>query len=289
MKWEPPKNVTEVCSFLGLAGYYRRFVEGFVKLAMPMTRLTKKGEKFLWTPECELVFHTLKEKLTTALILFISNSGEEYEVYTDASLRGLGCVLMQGGKVVAYSSRQLKTHEQNYPTYDLELAAVVFALKLWRCYLYGEKFQVYSDQESLKYIFTQKDLNLRHRRWVEYLEDYDFSLNYHPEKENVVADALSRKSRGELNVSISEWKLKEALRYFDLWIEKGESRPCIFNFVAQPLLRQRIVMLQRRDNELEAIRSRLERSEMVEDWAIINDELRFRGRLCVTDHDRIRE
>ena len=244
MKWEPPKNVTEARSFLGLAGYYRRFIEGLVKLAMPMTRLTKKGETFLWTPECELVFHTLKEKLTTTLILFISNSGEEYEVYTDASLRGLGCVLMQEGKVVAYSSRQLRTHEQNYPTHDLELAAVVFALKLWRCYLYGEKFQVYSDHKSLKYIFTQKDLNLWKRKWVEYLEDYDFSLNYHPEKENVVADALSRKSRGELNVSISEWKLKEALRDFDLWIEKGESRPCIFNFVAQPLLRQRIVMLQ---------------------------------------------
>ena len=191
MKWELPKNVTEVRSFLGLAGYYRRFVEGFSKLAMPMTRLTKKGEKFLWTPECEIVFHTLKEKLTTAPVLIIPNSGEEYEVYTDASLRGLGCVLMQGGKVVAYGSRQLKTHEQNYPTHDLELAAVVFALKLWRCYLYGEKFQVYSDHKSLKYIFTQKDLNLRQRRWVEYLEDYDFSLNYHPGKANVVADALS--------------------------------------------------------------------------------------------------
>ena len=154
--------------------------------------------------------------------------------------------------------------------------------------IWGEIPSVFGSKEP-KYIFTQKDLNLRHRRWVEYLEDYDFSLNYHTEKENVVADALSRKSRGELNVSISEWKLKEALRYFDLWIEKGESRPCIFNFVAQPLLRQRIVMLQRRDNELEAIRSRLERSEMVEDWAIINDELRFRGRLCVPDHDRISE
>ena len=225
MKWEPPKNVTEVRSSLGLAGYYRRFVEGFVKLAMPMTRLTKKGKKFLWTPKCELVFHPSKEKLTTALVLFISNSGEEYEVYIDASLRGLRCVLMQGGKVVAYSSRQLKTHEHNYPTHDLELAVVVFALKLWRCYLYGEKFQVYSDHKSLKYIFTQKDWNLRQRRWVEYLEDYDFTLNYHPGKANVVADALSRKSRGEPNVSISKWKLKDALRDFDLWIREGESRP----------------------------------------------------------------
>ena len=116
----------------------------------------------------------------------------------------MGCVLIQGGKVVAYGSRQLKTHEQNYPTHDLELVAVVFALKLWRCYLYGEKFQVYLDHKSLKYIFTQKYLNLRQRRWVEYLEDYDFTLNYHPGKANVVADALSRKSRGELNVSISK-------------------------------------------------------------------------------------
>ena len=134
MKWEPPKNVTKVRRFLGLAGYYRRFMEGFSKLTMPMTRLTKKGEKLLWTQECELLFRTLKEKLTTAPILIIPSSGEGYKVYTDAWVRGVGCVLMQGGKVVSYGSRQLKTHEQNYPTHDLELAAVVFSLKLWRCY-----------------------------------------------------------------------------------------------------------------------------------------------------------
>ena len=219
-------------------------MEGFSKHAMPMTYLTKKREKFLWTPECELVFRTLKEKLTTTPVLIIPNSGEGYEVYTDASLQGLGCVLMQGGKVVAYGSRKLKTHEQNYPTHDFVLADVVFTLKLWRCYLYGEKFHVYSDHKSLKYIFTQKDLNLKQMRWVKYLEDYDFILNYHPGKENVVADALSRKSRGELNVSVSEWKLKDALRDFDLWIGEGETRPCIFNLVAQPLLRQRIVTLR---------------------------------------------
>ena len=266
--------MTEVRSFLGLAGYYRRFVEVFSKRAMPMTCLPKKGEKFWWTRECELVFHTLKEKLTTTPVLVITISGEGYEVYTDASLRGLGCVLMQRGNVVAYGSRQLKTHEQNYPTHDLELAAMVFSLKLWRCYLDGDKFQGYSDHKSLKYFFTQKDLNLRQRRWVEYLEDYDFTLNYHPRKANVVVDALSRKFQGELNVSISEWKLKDALEDFDLWIGEGESRPCIFNLVTQPLLQQRIVTLQRRDNELEAIRSRLEMSEIVENWAIINDQIR---------------
>ena len=124
--------MTKVRSFLGLAGYYRRFVEGFFKLAMPMTRLTKKGEKSLWTKECKLVFRTFKEKLTTAPVLIILSSGEGYDVYTDASLRGLGCILMQEGKVVAYGLRQLKNHEQNCPTHDMELAAVVFALKLWR-------------------------------------------------------------------------------------------------------------------------------------------------------------
>ena len=106
--------------------------------------------------------------MTTTPVLIIPSSGEGYDVYTDALLRGLGCVLMQGGKVVAYGSRKLKTHEQNYPTHDLELATMVFALKLWRCYFYGEKFQVYSDHKSLKYIFTQKDLNLQ-QRWIEYL------------------------------------------------------------------------------------------------------------------------
>ena len=111
MKWEPQKNVTEVSSFLGLAGYYQRFVEGLPKLALPMTHLTKKGEKFLWTQDCKLVFRTLKEKLTTTPVLIIPSSGEGYQVYTYASLRGLRCVLMQGGKVVAYGSRKLKTHE----------------------------------------------------------------------------------------------------------------------------------------------------------------------------------
>ena len=117
-----------------------------------------------------------------------------YSVYCDVSRESLGCVLMQEGKVVAYGSRKLKTHERNYPTHDLELAAVIFSLKVWRHYLYGEKFEVFSDHKSLKYLFTQKDLNLRQRRWMEFIKDYDFELHYHPRKANVVADALSRKS-----------------------------------------------------------------------------------------------
>ena len=115
-------------------------------------------------------------------------------MYCDASWDGLGCVLMQVGRVVAYGSRQLKNHLQNYPTHDLELAAIVFSLKIWRHYLYDKQFKVFSDHRSLKYIFTQSDLNMRQRRWMEYLEDYDFTFHYHPIKANVVANALSRKS-----------------------------------------------------------------------------------------------
>ncbi|KAK5775521.1 hypothetical protein PVK06_043419 [Gossypium arboreum] len=130
--WKPPKNVSEVRSFLGLAGYYRRFVEGFSMIASPMTKLLQKNVKFEWTDKCQQSFEKLKARLTEAPILVQPESGKEFVIYSDASLTGLGCVLMQEGKVVAYASRQLKPHEKNYPTHDLELAAVVFALKIWR-------------------------------------------------------------------------------------------------------------------------------------------------------------
>ena len=111
-------------------------------------------------------------------------------MYCDASKDGLRCVLMQSGRVVAYGSRQLKNHEHIYPTYEMELAAVVLALNIWRYYLYVEQFEAFSDHKSLKYIFTYRDLNMRQRRWMEFLEDYDFTLHYHPGKTNVVADTL---------------------------------------------------------------------------------------------------
>ena len=127
-------------------------------------------------------------------------------MYCDAFREELRCVLMQSGRVLAYGSRQLKNHEQNYPTHDLELAAIVFALKIWCHYLYGYQFEVFSDHKSVKYIFTQWDLNMRQRRWMEYLEDYDFTFYYHPGKANVVANALSWKSRGVMvSVASREW------------------------------------------------------------------------------------
>ena len=133
-------------------------------------------------------------------------------MYCDSSRAILGCVLMQFGRVVAYGSLRLKNHEQNYPTHDMELVAVVFALKIWPHYLYGELFEVHSNHKSLKYIFMQRDLNMRQRRWMEFLEDYDFTLHYHPSKENVVADALSRKSRGALaSIASREWRMLETM------------------------------------------------------------------------------
>ena len=142
VNWERPTNVTEVRSFLGLAGYYRRFVEGFSKIVTPLTRLTRKNAKFQWDDNCEKSFQELKACLTSAPVLTLPSGNEGFVVYSDASRQGLGCVLMQHGKVVAYASRQLKKHEQNYPTHDLELAAVVFALKIWRHYLYGATCQI---------------------------------------------------------------------------------------------------------------------------------------------------
>ncbi|KAI3712329.1 hypothetical protein L1987_70880 [Smallanthus sonchifolius] len=159
--WSSPKTPSEIRSFLGLAGYYRRFIEDFSRIALPMTKLTRKERKFVWGPEQESTFQLLKEKLTKAPILSLPDGTEDFVVYSDASHSGLGCVLMQRGKVIAYASRQLKTHEVNYLTHDLELADVVFALKIWRHYLYGAKY-------------------------------YDYEILYHPGKANVVADALSR-------------------------------------------------------------------------------------------------
>ena len=172
MSWERPKSVFEIRSFLGLAGYYRRFIEDFSRIAAPMTRLTRKEVKFDWDDRCEEAFQELKRRLTSTPILIVRDRGQGYTVYCDASRTGLGCVLMQSGRVVAYGSRQLKNHEQNYPTHDMELEVVVFAMKIWCHYLYGEKFEVSSDHKSLKYIFTRRDLNMRQRRWMEFLEDY---------------------------------------------------------------------------------------------------------------------
>ncbi|GJW21695.1 reverse transcriptase domain-containing protein [Tanacetum coccineum] len=193
--WKAPRTPTEVRSFLGLVGYYRRFIENFSKIAKSLTILTQKCKTFDWGEEQELTFQTLKDKLCNAPVLALPDGLEDFVVYCDASGIGLGCVLMQRGKVIAYASRQLKIHKKNYTTHDLELGAVVFALKIWRHYLYGTKSVIYTDHKSLQHIFSQKELNMRQRRWIELFSDYDCEIRYHPGKANVVADALSRKER----------------------------------------------------------------------------------------------
>ena len=193
--WAAPTTPTEVRQFLGLAGYYRRFIEGFSKIAKPLTKLTQKSVKYEWGDKEEEAFQLLKKMLCSAPILALPEGNEDFVVYCDASHKGLGAVLMQREKVIAYASRQLKKHEKNYTTHDLELGAVVFALRIWRHYLYGTKCAVFTDHKSLQHILNKKELNMRQRRWIELLSDYDCEIRYHPGKANVVADALSRKER----------------------------------------------------------------------------------------------
>ncbi|KAH0720584.1 hypothetical protein KY290_005079 [Solanum tuberosum] len=157
--------------------------------------------KFIWSDACEKSFQELKDRLTSPPVLTLPESTDGFVVYCDASRVGLGCVLMQNSKVIAYASRQLNFHEKNYPTHNHELAVVVFDLKIWRHYLYGVHVDVFTDHKSLQYVFTQKDLNLRQRRWLELLKDYVMSVLYHLGKANVVADALSRLSVG----SVAQW------------------------------------------------------------------------------------
>jgi hypothetical protein len=193
MEWKAPTSVSEIRSFVGLAEYYHRFIPDFSKIAKPMMQLLEKDSKFAWTAECETSFHTLRTLLTTAPVLAQPDIEKPFDVFCDSSGIELGCVLMQYGKVIAYASRQLRKHEVNYPTHDLELAAVVHALKIWRQYLLGNVCNIFTDH-SLKYIFTQPKLNMRQRRWLKLIKDYNLQVHYHQGKANVMADALSRMS-----------------------------------------------------------------------------------------------
>ncbi|GJT60770.1 reverse transcriptase domain-containing protein [Tanacetum coccineum] len=193
--WTSPTTPIEVCQFLGLTGYYRRFIKGFSKIAKPLTKLTQKNKNYTWGDEQESAFQLLKQKLCEAPILALPEGNDNFVVYCDASLQGLGAVLMQREKVIAYASRQLKPHEENYTTHDLKLGAVIFALKIWRHYLYSIKCTVFTDHKSLQHILCQKELNMRQHRWLELLADYDCEICHHPGKANVMADALSQKKQ----------------------------------------------------------------------------------------------
>src|SRR4051812_15980652 len=217
-----------------------------------MTEQLKKENKFDWNVDCETIFHELKKRLVTAPVLCLPDIHKDFQVYCDASRRGLGCVLMQGVRVVAYASHQLKNHEQNYPTHDLELAVVVHALKTWRQYLVGNHCDVFTDHKSLKYIFTQKELNLRKSRWLELIKDYDLNVQYHPSKANVVADALSRKSHVNVaNAGGMPFELCEQFKNLRLEIvPKG----FVATLEVKPNLLERIREAQKGDVDIDEIK-----------------------------------
>ncbi|GKC45229.1 putative reverse transcriptase domain-containing protein [Tanacetum coccineum] len=173
----------------------KQFIKDFSKIAKSLTELTQKNKKYIWGEDQETAFQLLKQKLCETPILALPKGNDDFVVYCIASHQGLGAVLIQREKVIAYASRQLKPNEENYTTHDLELGTIVFTLKIWRHYMYGTKCTVFTDHKSLQHILDQKELNMRQRRWIELLADYDCEIRYHPGKANVVADALSRKER----------------------------------------------------------------------------------------------
>ena len=219
----------------------------------------------------------LKERLTTAPVLIIPDPNKSYEAFCDASKKGLGGVLMQDGQVVAYASRQLKVHEENYPTHDLELAAVVFALKVWRHYLYGVRFEMFSDHKSLKYLFDQKELNMRQRRWMEYLKDYDFELKYHPGRANKVADALSRKVLHNAEMMILEYSLLEKFRDLNLQFVWAQDGVMMGNLIVNSTLRDEIQQRQMQDMKLQELLVQPGFSQAIDGIIVFN------RRICVPD------
>ena len=276
IEWKPPRNVTEVCSFLGLASYYRRFVKGFSMITAPMTRLLQKNVKFEWGEECQRIFDKLKAFLTKAPVLTQPTCGKEYVIFSDASLNGLGCVLMQEGKVVAYASRQLKPHENNYPTHDLKLAAIVFALKIWRHYLYEEKCFIYTDHKSLKYFPSQRELNLRQRRWMELIKYYDCVIDYHPGKANVVVNALSRKTM-------------QTLRTLNAHLSLTDDGTIVTELIARPSFLNRVLEAQKKDEKIVVIVSQIGNGKEIE--FIVNEDwvLYYKDRVCVPDDNDLRK
>jgi hypothetical protein len=222
-----------------------------------MTKLLEKDAKFKWSPQCEETFLTLKKLLTTAPVLAQLDIDKPFDIYYDASNTGIGGVLMQDGRAIAYASRQLRHHEVHYLTHDLELLAVVHTLKVWKHYLLGNLVHIYIDHKSLKYLFTQPDLNMRQGRWLELIKDYELEVHYHPGKANVVEDALSRKHRCD-HLSIQSHHSccdpeEPSLRV----VPQGS----LNNIALIPTIKEDVIATQKTDVGMEHIRRRMELGE----------------------------
>jgi len=227
--------------------------------------------------------------LTTSPVLALPNPNGHFVVFCDASKMGLGCVLMQDRNVVTYAYRQLRTHEKNYPTHDLELAVIVFALKIWRHYLYGGKFEIFSNHKSLKYLFDKKELNMRQRRCMEFLKDYDFELHYHPGKANVVVDALSRKSLHVSTLMIQEMKLLEKFRDLNLAISLSQEKIQLEAIQVTSDLKRDIKDVQANDEFLQK-KKKLVEKDNGRNFVMDREEiLIFGNRICVSNDERIKK
>ncbi|WVZ89908.1 LOW QUALITY PROTEIN: hypothetical protein U9M48_036256 [Paspalum notatum var. saurae] len=287
LNWKQPETVTEIRSFLGLAGYYCHFIKDFSKTAKPMTSLTKKNVKYVWSSNCEEAFQTLKKLLTSAPVLAQPDVTKPFDVYCDASGSGLGYVLMQEGRVIAYASGQLRKHEANYPTHDLELAAVVHALKIWRHYLLGNTCHIYTDHKSLKYILTQPELNMRQRWCLELIKDYDLEIHYHPGKANVVADALSRKAH--CNVIEARPTVRVICCEMDEIEMPIEQHAELYSLIIEPTIKDQIIVAQKQDKGMAHIREEV--NEKKRACFTLDDQgvLWFKNRLVVPKDMELRK
>jgi hypothetical protein len=282
-----PTTVIEIRSFLGFVGYFQRFIEGFSKIAKPMTSLLEKVREFKWDEKCQESFDQLKKRLMSPPVLVMPDLQKGFDIYCDACGQGLGCVLMQEGHVIAYASRQLRKHELNYPTHDLELAAVVHALKIWRHYIMGTKCQVYTDYKSLKYIFTQKDLNLRQHCWLELIKDYDLEIHYHPGKANLVADALSRKEHVH-SVVVAQLpdEIVEDFRRLNLGTVAHTEEVTI---ELEPTLEPEIRKGQVGDAKIQEIKDLITEGRVLEFTEDEQGTIWFKDQICVPEIDSLRE
>ena len=218
----------------------------------------------------------LKAFLTEAPVLTQPAYSKEYMIFSDASLNGLGCVLMQEGKVVAHSSRQLKLHKKKYLILDLELAAIVFALKIWRHYLYGGKCFIYTDHKSLKYFPSQRELNLRQRRWMELIKDYDCVIYYHPGKANVVVGALSRKTM-------------QTLRALNAQLSLTNEGTVVAELIARPNLLNRVLGAQKKDEKIAAIISQIGNGKETKFTDNEDGVLYYKDRVCVPNDSELKK
>jgi hypothetical protein len=228
----------------------------------------------------------LKKRLTTAPVLVLPDLAKKFDIYCDASRQGLGCILIQDGQVVSYACCQLRKHKENYPTHNIELAAIIHALKIWRHYLIGHRCEIYSDHKSLKYIFTQTDLNLRQHRWLELIKDYDIGINYHPGRANVIADALCHKKY--CNTTFARRmgpELCREIRYLNLTMV-NETTVAV---EVEPTLEAEIREAQLEDEKLKGIRQLIKENKTRDFTKVVNGTLWLGKQICVPKLKPIRE